>query len=122
VTFCWVYGIHISMDLDFSQIGGPSRDLPIDWTDPIVGGRWIGQVHPKVRLSGRADFGGFGAGSELTTNLAGGVAILLREKLLLVFQYRWMDVDYEQGGPLAPDLFNYDATSQGALLGFGFEF
>jgi hypothetical protein len=33
-----------------------------------------------------------------------------------------MDVDYEQGTALAPDLFNYDATSQGALIGVGFEF
>ncbi len=112
----------ITMDIDFSQVGGPSTDFGIDWLDPIVGARWIGQVHPKVRLSARADFGGFGAGSELTTNLQGGVAILLREKLLLVFQYRWMDVDYKQGTTLLPDFFQYDATSQGALIGFGFEF
>jgi hypothetical protein len=113
----------ISTDIDFSQIGGPTRGLAVDWVDPIVGGRWIGQVHPKVRLTARADFGGFGAGSELTTNIQGGAAILLREKLLLLFQYRWMDIDYEQGpNALLSDFFNYDATSQGALIGIGFEF
>ena len=113
----------ITNTLDFSQIGGPTQDLTVDWVDPIVGGRWIGQVHPKVRLSARADFGGFGAGAELTTNLQGGVAVLLKEKFLLVFQYRWMDIDYNQGdAPLNRNFFEYKATSQGALIGFGFEF
>ncbi len=73
-------------------------------------------------MSARADFGGFGAGSELTTNLQGGIAILLREKLLLVFQYRWMDVEYEHGTDRLPDFYRYEATSQGPLIGFGFEF
>jgi hypothetical protein len=109
-------------DIDFSNIGGPAIDFAIDWLDPIVGARWIGQVHPKVRLSARADFGGFGAGSELTTNLQGGLAILLREKILLVFQYRWMDVEYEQGTAQMPDFYRYEATSQGPLIGMGFEF
>jgi hypothetical protein len=113
----------ISTEFDFSQIGGQTRDLSIDWVDPIVGGRWIGQVHPKVRLTARADFGGFGAGAELTTNLQGGVAVLLREKFLLLFQYRWMDIDYNQGdAPLNRNFFEYKATSQGALIGFGFAF
>ena len=88
-----------------------------------MGGRFIGKVHPKVRVTARADFGGFGAGAELTTNLQGGVAITLKEKFLLVFQYRWMDIDYTQGdAPLNRNFFEYDATSQGALIGFGFEF
>jgi len=112
----------VSTELDFSQIGGPTSGFSVDWLDPIVGARWIGQVHPKVRLTARADFGGFGAGSELTTNLQGGVAILLREKFLLVFQYRWLDVEYEQGTDRLPDFFRYDATLQGVVIGFGFEF
>jgi hypothetical protein len=113
----------ITNTLDFSQIGGPTQDLTVDWVDPIVGGRWIGRVHPKVRITARADFGGFGAGAELTTNLQGGVAVLLKEKFLLVFQYRWMDIDYNQGdAPLNRNFFEYKATSQGALIGFGFEF
>ena len=109
-------------DIDFSNIGGPAVDFAIDWLDPIVGARWVGVVHPKLRLMARADFGGFGAGSELTTNLQGGIGILLREKILLVFQYRWMDVEYEQGTDRMPDLYRYDATSQGVLIGMGFEF
>ena len=40
-------------------------------------------MHPKVRLTARADFGGFGAGADLTTNLQGGVAVTLKEKFLL---------------------------------------
>ncbi len=113
----------ITNTLDFSQIGGPTQDLSVEWVDPIVGVRWIGRVHPKVRLTARADFGGFGAGAELTTNLQGGVAITLKEKFLLVFQYRWMDIDYTQGETrFNRNFFEYDATSQGALIGFGFEF
>lgn len=114
----------VSNELDFSQIGGPTQDLTFDWVDPIVGGRWIGQVHPKVRLTARADFGGLGAGANLTTNLQGGVAVTFKEKSLLIFQYRWMDIDsYTQGDtPLNRDFFEYDATSQGVLIGFGFAF
>ena len=70
------------------------------------------------------DFGGFGAGANLTTNLQGGVAVTLKEKMLLVFQYRWMDIDsYTQGdAPLNRDFLEYDATSQGLLIGFGLAF
>ena len=113
----------ISNTLDFSQIGGSTQDLTVDWVDPIVGGRWLGLVHPRVLLTARADFGGFGAGAELTTNLQGGVGITLTERFFLLLQYRWMDIDYTQGdAPFNRNFFEYDATSQGALIGFGFEF
>lgn len=44
-----------------------------DWADPLIGLRWEVPVLDCASLEMRSDIGGFGAGSDLSWNIAGGV-------------------------------------------------
>jgi hypothetical protein len=46
----------------------PGLDARLDWLDPVVGIRWNWGFADKWSLRARADVGGFGVGSDLTTN------------------------------------------------------
>ena len=105
--------------IDFKRLDqGVSRQF--NWTDPLVGVRWLGQVSPKVVLIARADLAGFGAGSELTLNLQGGVHWQFSRVAGLAVEYRWMDIDYEAGAPERPAFFKFDASMHGAVAGVTF--
>lgn len=112
-------------DLDVALLGLP-RELAggydVNWTDPVFGGRYLTRVHDRVFLTLRGDVGGFGAGSELTVNVQGGVGIDLTRRLGLIFQYKFMDIEYEEGTRGQADFFRYDAQQQGALLGLSIYF
>jgi hypothetical protein len=97
-----------------------SASRQINWTDPIVGARWVGRVKPKLALSARADFGGFGAGSHLTVNVQGGFDWQFSRRVGLVVQYRWMKIDYEKGELGARDYFKFEPSMSGAVFGVPF--
>ena len=107
-----------------TEIGVPSLDVnasrPFNWTDPLVGARWLGRVKPSVGLLARADFGGFGAGSQFTLNLQGGVHWQFSQVAGLALEYRWMDIDYEKGDSGRSDYFKFDGSMHGALVGVTF--
>ena len=102
------------------QTLGFDASRQFNWTDPIVGARWIGQVKPSLALLARADLGGFGAGSELTLNLQGGVHWQFSRVAGLAVEYRWMDIDYEKGDSGRSDYFKFDSSMHGALVGVTF--
>jgi hypothetical protein len=107
-------------------IGGQFNELSggydVNWTDPVFGGRYLGRVHDRVWIIARGDVGGFGAGSELTWNFQGGVTIDVHRRIGLNVLYKYMDIDYEEGTRGNRDYFEYEATTQGALLGISFYF
>lgn len=102
--------------IDFKRIDR-STSRQFNWTDPLVGARWMGQVKPKLALMARADFAGFGAGSQFTFNLQGGVQWQFHRVAGLAVQYRWMKIDYEKGDPGRVDFFKFDASMHGPLFG-----
>jgi hypothetical protein len=86
-----------------------------DWTDPVIGGRWIWDFADVWGLIAVGDIGGFGVGSDFTWQAMGLVEWQPFRYVSLVGGYRALYQDYEDGSGLA--LFRYKVTLHGPMLG-----
>lgn len=107
---------HLRVELDGTGPRGNGRqvDQSEAWVDPIVGSRFILDLADNWTLSGEADIGGFGVGSDLAWNVQaflGYKTSLLGKPLTLAAGYRALSQDYEDGR------FEWDVTTQGPILG-----
>jgi hypothetical protein len=93
------------------NIGGSKN-----WTDPIIGGRLLWNPHKSWQVNLEADIGGFGAGSNFSSNLNAGVFYRITDWLLLWGGYRGLYTSYNKND------FIFDAWIHGPYLGVGFEF
>ncbi len=87
-----------------------------NWIDPIVGGRVLWNLHKSWQVNLEADIGGFGAGSDFSSNLNLGVFYRITDWLLLWGGYRGLYTNYDKNH------FKFDAWIHGPYLGLGFEF
>jgi hypothetical protein len=87
-----------------------------NWIDPIVGGRLLWNPHKSWQVNLEADIGGFGAGSDFSSNLNAGVYYRITDWLLLWGGYRGLYTNYDKNH------FKFDAWIHGPYLGVGFEF
>jgi hypothetical protein len=87
-----------------------------NWIDPIVGGRVLWNLHKSWQVNFEADIGGFGAGSDFSSNLNAGVFYRITDWLLLWGGYRGLYTNYDKND------FKFDAWIHGPYLGVGFEF
>jgi hypothetical protein len=102
---------HLGQNLQFS----PSRlglnfSGSQNWVDPLVGGRILGVLTPKVNLSIGGDVGGWGTGSQLDYQIAGLLGYKIKPKWTLEGGYRYLDVNYRSKTI-------YDAATSGIVLG-----
>ena len=104
-------------DMDATINLGPSPNLEgkQDWTDPIVGVRWTWHFADRWELWLRGDIGGFGVGSDFTWNAIGMLQFQPWKHVSLFGGYRALYQDYEDGS--GADLFKYDVTTHGPVLG-----
>jgi hypothetical protein len=103
---------HFSESLRFtpSQLGlNFSRSQ--NWTDPLVGGRILANLSPKVSVSIAGDVGGWGTGSQLDYQIAGILGYRIKPALVLQAGYRYLAVNYRNGGAII------DTVTSGALIG-----
>ena len=108
---------YYGLDTEIDVVGIPPRiDKDKDWTDAMLGVRYIWTITDKWDFVARGDIG-FG-GSDLAWNLAGLFKFQPWKHVSLLFGYRYMDVDYEDGS--GADLFKYDMAMHGPLLGVNF--
>jgi len=86
------------------------------WVDPIVGLR--GQINFTrwLFLGTQGDVGGFGAGSQIAWNVQASVGINFTRNIFAELGYRYMYVDYTNGG------FLYQVNSFGLFSGVGVKF
>jgi hypothetical protein len=111
------YSIRVGVTFDFMD----STDFrTLSWTDPLVGVRWMGQIKPKLKATARADFAGFGAGSQFTYNLLAGVHYQLHPIAGISVQFRWLDIDYEKGALGSREFFKFDASLYGPVIAMTF--
>lgn len=87
-----------------------------NWIDPIVGGRALWSPHKSWQVNLEADIGGFGAGSDFSSNLNLGIFYRITDWLLLWGGYRGLYTNYDKND------FKFDAWIHGPYLGLGFEF
>ena len=108
---------YYGLDAEIDVVGAPPRvDKDKDWTDAMLGARYIWTLTDNLNFMARGDIG-FG-GSDLAWNLAGLFNYQPWQYVSLLFGYRYMDVDYEDGS--GADLFKYDVSMYGPILGLNF--
>jgi hypothetical protein len=86
------------------------------WVDPVMGGRFRVYIKKGWFVDLKGDAGGFGAGSQLTWQMYGGLGKVFKKKYSTVIGYRYLDVDYQNGG------FLYDTHMNGMIAGFSIRF
>lgn len=105
--------------------GGPlgqtlSGHLSEDWVDPVVGLRYEWPLGAKWTLVARGDIGGFGVGSDFTWHTTAFASWNVFENASLLFGFRFLDVDYEDGS--GSDRFMMDVLQGGPTAGFSWRF
>jgi hypothetical protein len=105
--------------------GGSDLDQSKTWADPILGARMdlaLGN-EGRWRIRFRGDFGGFGAGSDFTWNLLGGLGYEWRFdtwQLEALLGGRALYQDFNDGSGLKR--FEWDVTQYGPVVALGFRF
>lgn len=103
---------HFSESLRFtpSQLGlNFSRSQ--NWVDPVVGGRVLANLSPKISVSIGGDVGGWNTGSVLDYQIAGVLGYRIKPAVVLQAGYRYLAVDYRNGGA------KVNTVTSGALFG-----
>ncbi|MBC7779394.1 MAG: outer membrane beta-barrel protein [Proteobacteria bacterium] len=100
----------------FGATGIANRNGSRDWFDPIVGVRVNHRIADRWSLTGYADIGGFGAGSEFTWQVIAGVDYAISRSMSVKAGYRILNVDYDK------DNVVYDMQTSGIYLGLGIRF
>ncbi len=90
------------------------------WVDPVVGVLYNRALGSRWDLTGLAQVGGFGVGSDLTYVLTGSVAYQISARTSISLGYRYLDFDYEDG--TGADRFLFDMKQHGPAVGFRFSF
>jgi hypothetical protein len=98
------------------NLGPLDLDVTEDWLDPMVGARLRVRLSERWNASLRGDLAGFGAGSELTTNVVAIVSYTISDRYDVGFGYRYMKTEYEKG-----DL-EVDMSTYGPILGMAIKF
>jgi opacity protein-like surface antigen len=111
--------LDVEATANFSAIGhtgGGTQGGSKSWYDPYIGARMVYPLSNKWALTGYADVGGFGVGSDFTYQVGAGAVYKYSDKYSLKFGYRLLGVDYDKDG------FVYDMKSDGIFIGMGVKF
>ena len=65
-----------------------------NWVDPVVGGRILANLSPKISVAIGGDVGGWNTGSLLDYQVAGVLGYKIKPKWTLQAGYRYLSVDY----------------------------
>ncbi len=112
-----IFGVRqVSLEIDIGLTPGPQGIQKENWLDPLIGIRHIRPLSERWQAIFRADLGGFGVSSDLTFNGLAGADFNMTEHASLFMGYRYLTLDFEEGGFLA------DLTADGFVLGVEFSF
>lgn len=108
-----------NLDLDARAVGATAaldHSQTADWTEPFFGLRGRVPLTHSLAVVTSADVGGFGLGSDLTTQAQLGLSYSLDKRFDAQLGFRYMKVDYDKG-----DLV-YDMENEGPYLGLTYTF
>jgi hypothetical protein len=109
---------HFGENLSFSpSILGLNFSRSQNWVDPLVGGRFVVPLSPKLEITAAGDVGGWGVGSQLDYQVAGLLGYKVKPHVTLQAGYRYLFVDYAAGGIHGGVL---NATTSGIIFGATF--
>lgn len=110
----WI--VDTELDLNAGVLAARRVSESESFIDPIVGLSGTYRVAPDWTLGASGSIGGFGVGADIEWGLTGLVTWEAGDSWALVFGYRYLAVDYEDGD------FVFDVAQQGPLLGARFDF
>lgn len=113
---------YTKMDVTLTTGGGASASRDIDFTDPVIGGRFNIELKPDSRMLIGGDIGGFGVGSDFSWQLYGFYArdvTLGQTPATVSVGYRALGQDYTTGGTVP---LTIDTTYHGPVLALSFHF
>jgi hypothetical protein len=87
-----------------------------DWFDPYIGLRARYNLSKAFYLTGKADVGGFGVGSDITTEVSGAFGCQITRNIFSEIGYRYLYTDYDSDGLL------YRVSTHGPELTLGLNF
>jgi len=106
-----IWRLDNSIDLLAGTLAASSVGQTQAWADPVLGARFRVNLTKGLFVNLKGDAGGFGAGSQLTWQVYSGVGKEIKNKYSLLLGYRYLYVDYQNGG------FLYDTHMSGLLAG-----
>jgi hypothetical protein len=107
-----VWHLNNSLSLLPGILAAASVGQTQSWVDPVIGARFRVNLNKGWYADLKGDAGGFGVGSQLTWQIYSGIGKEFKQKYSLLLGYRYLDVDYKNGG------FLYDTNMGGVLAGF----
>jgi len=105
-----------TLDLRAGILPAFSASASKDWVDPVMGARFRVNLKKGLFVMLKGDAGGFGAGSQDTWQVYGGVGKEFKKRFSSFIGYRRLSLNYRDGG------FIYDANMNGTLLGLAIRF
>jgi hypothetical protein len=83
-----------------------------NWVDPLVGGRIIGILTPKVEVNIGGDVGGWGTGAQIDYQIFGALGYRIKPALALQVGYRYLYFDYRKVSGVY-----FDTATSGVFFG-----
>ena len=103
----WHFGEQASFTTNTLNFSGAQN-----WVDPVVGGRIIGILTPKIEVNIGGDVGGWGAGSQIDYQIFGVLGYRIKPALALQVGYRYLYFDYRKSSGVF-----FDNATSGVLGG-----
>lgn len=104
---------HLGESLNFNPSAlGLNFNGSQNFVDPLVGGRIVLALSPKIVVNILGDVGGWNTGSKLEYQVAGFLGYRIKPALTLQAGYRYLNVDYPGKRNLV-----FNATTAGVMFG-----
>jgi hypothetical protein len=87
-----------------------------DWFDPYIGLRGQYNLSKAFYLTAKADVGGFGVGSDITTQVSAGIGCQITRNIFSEVTFAYLYDDYDSGGLI------YRVSQYGPELSLGLKF
>jgi hypothetical protein len=92
----WHFGANLR--LSTSETSTQTFSGSENWVDPLVGGRILANLSPKISVSIGGDVGGWNTGSLIDYQIGGVLGYRVKPAVVLQVGYRYLATDYRSGG------------------------
>jgi hypothetical protein len=92
----WHFGANLR--LSTSETSTQTFSGSENWVDPLVGGRILANLSPKISVSFGGDVGGWNTGSLIDYQIGGVLGYRIKPAVVLQVGYRYLATDYRSGG------------------------
>ncbi len=108
--------LDLQIDYQAGSLPAKSVEKSSGWVDPVVGLRGRILATDKIVLTGLADIGGFGVGTDRQWEVLASASYLFNRTVSASIGYRHLEIDMNDGGFLA------DVSLSGPFLAISFGF